>query len=68
MVYPDDGEPYEAETVECDRTVGEISYFANVILNGEEKTVNSGEIASGSIRLCELIAKSAELQGDKIYL
>jgi predicted dehydrogenase len=68
MVYPDDGEPYEAETVECDRTVGEISYFANVILNREENTVNSGEIASGSIRLCELIAKSAELQGDKIYL
>jgi predicted dehydrogenase len=68
MVYPDDGEPYEAETVECDRTVGEISYFANVILNRKENTVNSGEIASGSIRLCELIAKSAELQGDKIYL
>ena len=39
-----------------------------MISDGVDNTVNSGDIASGSIRLCELIAKSAELGGEKIYL
>lgn len=68
MVYPDDGEPYEAKVGSVDRTVGEISYLADVILKGNANTVNSGEVASGSIKLCELITKSAEQNGEKIYL
>ena len=68
MVYPDDGEPYEAKVISVDRTVGEISYLADVILKGNANTVNSGEVASGSIKLCELITKSAEQDGEKIYL
>ena len=68
VVYPDDGEPYVAKVGAVDRTVGEISYLADVILNGKENTVNSGEIASGSIKLCELIAKSAANDAEKIYI
>ena len=68
MVYPDDGEPYAATVGATDRTVGEICYLADVILSGSVNTVNSGEIAAGSIRLCELIRDSAAADGEKKYI
>ena len=65
-VYPDDGKPYTAEIGNRDRIAAEISHFADVILRGVKNTVNSARIAAESIRLCELVSKSAELRGEAV--
>ncbi len=63
-VYPDSGEPYDADIGTADRIAAEIAYFAEVISQGRENAVNSADSGAESIRLCELVVKSAELCGE----
>lgn len=65
-VFPDEGEPYSPTLEAKDRIAEEISYFADVILNGKENTVNSALSAAESIKLSELIAESADKNGEII--
>jgi predicted dehydrogenase len=66
-VYPKgEDEPFAPELKIMDGYTAEISYFCDVILGKTENTKNPASSAARSIRLIELMKKSADMGGEKL--
>lgn len=66
-VYPRAGESFIAKLdYDLGGIEGEIDFFANCIITGEENTKNSPESAAITIKLAETLQKSAQNGGEKI--
>ena len=63
MVYPVDGEPYEAELPKADRMAEEIKFLAMSILEDSENVKNPPESAMMTVKLVETLRESIALSG-----
>lgn len=63
MVYPVDGEPYEAELPKADRMAEEIKFLAMSILEDSENVQNPPESAMMTVKLVETLRESAAQNG-----
>ena len=63
MVYPVDGEPYEAELPKADRMAEEIKFLAMSILENSENVKNPPESAMMTVKLVETLRESAAQNG-----
>lgn len=66
MVYPEEGQPYEAEIARADRMAEEIRFLAQSILDDGENVQNPPESAMKTVKLVETLRESAARQGDNI--
>lgn len=65
-VYPRNGEKFTPELCTVDGYEGEIEFFLDTILSGEENTKNPPESAAMSVKLIETLRESAKKKGEKI--
>lgn len=66
MVYPVDGEPYEAELLHQDRMAEEIRFLAMSILEDTENVTNPPESAMMTVKLVETLRESAAQNGANV--
>lgn len=68
MVYPDEGEAYEAKLDRADRMAEEIKFLAMSILEDTENTKNPPDSAMLTVKLVEALRESADNNGKIIKL
>ena len=66
MVYPVEGEPYEAKLPKADRMAEEIKFLAMSILENTENTKNPPESAMMTVKLVETLRESAAQNGTAV--
>lgn len=66
MIYPNEGEVYEAQMARPDRMAEEIKCLAMSVLEGTENTQNPPESAMKTVALVEALRKSAAAQGAQV--